>query len=67
LEKEKVKISVFNEIVMMLLLYHMLCFTDLLLDPLGQFYLGDSYVYIALGFMVINISIILSSSIKVLL
>jgi hypothetical protein len=44
-EREMNRKEVFNEVMLMILTYHMLLFTDFITDPQLQFDLGKSFIF----------------------
>lgn len=48
-------LELLNESLTVVLIYHMICFTDLVLDPIGKFYMGYSYVGVAGLVVLVNL------------
>ena len=56
-------LEVFNEVCCLILMYHLLCFTDFLPDAEFRYYLGYSYVFFAVGNISIHLLLIIVDNI----
>jgi hypothetical protein len=63
-EKERVNIEIFNEIMIMMINYHMVCFSEFNLDLMAQFNMGYSFVVCILVVVFGNIMVLAIKQIK---
>lgn len=61
--KERHYIEVFNEVLIMIACYHLVCFSEFNLSPLAQYNTGYSYVAVFAVAVLVNIGIIVSKQI----
>ena len=54
-EKVKKSLDLFNEFIVLVINYHLLCFTDFLSDPDMREYVGYSMIVVTSVFLAINI------------
>jgi len=55
-----------NEVLMMFVMYHMICFTPFMSDFKVQYYMGFSVILFVILHLVVNMSIVLKKSYKAL-
>ena len=53
------RMDLFNEFVVLVINYHLLCFTNFVADPVAREYLGYSMVVVTLLFIAINLGFFL--------
>jgi hypothetical protein len=63
-DKNRVRVEIFNEIMIIVMNYHMLTFTDFNLDAMGQYKMGYSFILIILVVITINILVMLDKKYK---
>ena len=59
-------IEVFNEVCGILLIYHLMCFTDFVYDPMIRYKLGYTYVAVAVSNIAVHVFLILVTNINTL-
>lgn len=58
------KMETFNELINLLILYHLICFSEFVGDPLTRRKLGFVYIGAVCFFALVHLTIMLRSSIK---
>ena len=56
LDKKAMRLEIFNEVMMMLSVYHMFCFTEFNLDDMQKYNMGHSYVFFVSGTFIYNVA-----------
>jgi len=54
-DPKRIKIEITNEVCMMIMNYHMLCFSNFNTDPMAQFYMGYSFIAFTIITVIINL------------
>lgn len=53
-----------NEVLMMIINYHMVCFTNFVIDANTKFIMGDSFFYCIIGIVFLNVIYLVVSEVK---